>query len=295
MPMGVSQQLEQFAASAEPRVLRLRDTTPAERSAAHGWVEKHELASVRSWEHVSVTIDGERVLQVTKPEGWQPETSGTAAPTSQRPTKQNHQPRSSTVLPAASANTCKGTTTMAVGENVHDRLEEFAASAYERMELTGTTPADRSATHIWVEEHKDAAIRSWGHESANIGGERVLVLTKPAGTFAPAGVVSAAPPNQKKKRKKRKGPASTEGLTEAELKRREWQKKKQKEALERQRNGLPRVMPSKRRRANNPRRKGHNNEKRIQPNGISPPSETADQTGTGTSFMRPGAWHAASA
>eukprot|EP01043_Picozoa_sp_COSAG02_P085029 COSAG02_NODE_22749_length_741_cov_1.102804_1_plen_61_part_10 len=59
---GVSQQLEQFAASAEPLVLQLRDTTPAERSAAHSWVEKHEEASVRAWEHVSVTIDGERVL-----------------------------------------------------------------------------------------------------------------------------------------------------------------------------------------------------------------------------------------
>jgi hypothetical protein len=289
---GVSQQLEQFAASAEPLVLQLRDTTPAERSAAHSWVEKHEEASVRAWEHVSVTIDGERVLQVTKPDGWQPAVPKVAAPTPQRPA---NRPRASAAPPTAAPSVCRGSTTVAVGENVHDRLSEFAVSAFERMEVIGTTPADRSATHGWVEEHTDAAIRSWGHESANVNGERVLILTKPAGTPAPAGAGSAALPAKKKKKKKRKGPASTEGLTEAELKRREWQKQKQQEALERQKKGLPRVMPSKRRRANDPRRKGHNNDKK-EPDGPpdGPPSGYTEGVSEGDGFMQPGAWRAPS-
>ena len=286
--MGISEQLAQFAASAEPLQLQLRDTTAAERSAAHSWVEKHELASVRSWEHVSVTIDGERVLQVTKPDGWQPKT---AAPTPQRSTKQP-KARSATAPPAAAPTACRGSTTVAVGENIYDRLADFAMSSYQRMEVTGTSPADRSATHSWVEQHENVAIRSWGHESVNIRNERVLVLTKPADTPAPDGAGSATLPTKKKNKKKRKGPASTDGLSEAELKRREWQKKKQKEAIERQQNGLQPVLPSKRRRANNPQRKGHNNAKPRQPDGNARPSGHTGGASAGDSFMQPGAWQA---
>ena len=290
---SVSDQLEQFAAAAEPQQLLLRDTTPAERSAAHSWVEKHEEPSVRAWEHVSVTIEGARVLQVTKPDGWRPKASrsSSATPTPTRPAKQP-KARSSAASAGAAPSVCTGSITVAVGENVHDRLAEFAASAYERMELTGTTAADRSATHGWVEEHEDATIRSWGHESANVGGKRVLILTKPVGTpvlrEVDSGVLLA---KKKKKKKKRKGPASTEGLSEAELKRREWQKKKQKEAIERQQKGLPRVMPSKRRRANNPRRKGHNNDKKVQPDGQAASFEDSNGGNVG-GFMQPGAWQA---
>ena len=289
--MGVSDQLAQFVASAEPLQLQLRDTTAAERSAAHSWVEKHDLASVRSWEHVSVTIDGERVLQVTKPDGWQPEAPKTAAPTPQRSAKQQ-KARPSAAPPAAAPSACSGSTTVAVGENIYDRLAEFAASSYERMEVTGTSPADRSATHSWVEQHENVAIRSWGHESANIRNERVLILTKPAGTPAPDGAGSATLPPKKKNKKKRKGPASTEGLSAAELKRREWQKKKQKEAIERQKNGLQPVLPSKRRRANNPQRKGHNNGKPPQPDGNAPPPGYTGRANAGDGFMQPGAWQA---
>lgn len=291
---SVSEQLEQFAAAAEPQQLLLRDTTPAERSAAHSWVEKHEDPSVRAWEHVSATIEGARVLQVTKPDGWRPKASrgSSATPTPTRPAKQPKE-RSSAASAGAAPSVCSGSTTVAVGENVHDRLAEFAASAYERMELTGTTAADRSATHGWVEEHEDATIRSWGHESANVGGKRVLILTKPVGTPVPREVDSGAllPKKKKKRKRKRKGPASTEGLSEAELKRREWQKKKQKEAIERQQKGLPRVMPSKRRRANNPRRKGHNNDKQVQPDGQAASSEGSNAGNVG-GFMQPGAWQA---
>jgi hypothetical protein len=177
---------------------------------------------------------------------------------------------------------------------VHDRLDEFAASAYERMELTGTTPADRSATHTWVEEHANATIKAWGHESATVGGERVLILTKPAGTPAPAGAgATALPAKKKKKKKKRKGPASTEGLTEDEIKRREWQKKKQKEAIERQKKGLPAAMPSKRRRANHPMRKGHNNDKRDElpdGGGGQAPSSYNPEASAGEGFMKAEAW-----
>jgi hypothetical protein len=290
---SVSEKLVAFAAAAEPSQLRLRDTTPAERSAAHSWVEKHESASVRSWEHVSVTIDGERVLQVTKPEGWQPE-ARKAPPAAASRTPKRSAKQSAPSPASAAPSICSGSTTVAVGTNVHDRLDEFAASAYERMELTGTTPADRSATHTWVEEHANATIKAWGHESATVGGERVLILTKPAGTPAPAGAgATALPAKKKKKKKKRKGPASTEGLTEDEIKRREWQKKKQKEAIERQKKGLPAAMPSKRRRANHPMRKGHNNDKRDElpdGGGGQAPSSYNPEASAGEGFMKAEAW-----
>jgi hypothetical protein len=291
---SVSEKLVAFAAAAEPSQLRLRDTTPAERSAAHSWVEKHESASVRSWEHVSVTIDGERVLQVTKPEGWQPE-ARKAPPAAASRTPKRSAKQSAPSPASAAPSICSGSTTVAVGTNVHDRLDEFAASAYERMELTGTTPADRSATHTWVEEHANATIKAWGHESATVGGERVLILTKPAGTPAPAGAGATALPakKKKKKKKKRKGPASTEGLTEDEIKRREWQKKKQKEAIERQKKGLPAAMPSKRRRANHPMRKGHNNDKRDElpdGGGGQAPSSYNPEASAGEGFMKAEAW-----
>jgi len=291
---SVSEKLVAFAAAAEPSQLRLRDTTPAERSAAHSWVEKHESASVRSWEHVSVTIDGERVLQVTKPEGWQPE-ARKAPPAAASRTPKRSAKQSAPSPASAAPSICSGSTTVAVGTNVHDRLDEFAASAYERMELTGTTPADRSATHTWVEEHANATIKAWGHESATVGGERVLILTKPAGTPAPAGAGATALPakKKKKKKKKRKGPASTEGLTEDEIKRREWQKKKQKEAIERQKKGLPAAMPSKRRRANHPMRKVHNNDKRDElpdGGGGQAPSSYNPEASAGEGFMKAEAW-----
>ena len=178
------------------------------------------------------------------------------------------------------------------------RLQKEAEEGNERLpenhgyggSKVSARPAKRA--RVQVEEHEDATIRSWGHESANVGGKRVLILTKPVGTpvlrEVDSGVLLA---KKKKKKKKRKGPASTEGLSEAELKRREWQKKKQKEAIERQQKGLPRVMPSKRRRANNPRRKGHNNDKKVQPDGQAASFEDSNGGNVG-GFMQPGAWQA---
>ena len=59
---------------------------------------------------------------------------------------------------------------------------------------------------------------------------------------------------------------------------------------ERAQKGLPRVMPSKRRRANNPRRKGHNNDKQVELNGSEPPSRYNGGGTTSERFMQPGAW-----
>lgn len=290
--MGVAAQLEEFASTLEPKQLQLRDTTPADRSNAHSWVEKHASASVRGWEHVSVTIDGAKVLQVTKPDDWAPEEAAPAKKV--KKTKPSKEKKAPTAAPAGPA-LCSGSTTVAVGGNVHDRLDEFADSAFAEMTLTGTTASDRSETHGWVEGHAKKAIQAWGHDSATVGGERVMVLTKPAGTAAPAGAGGVKNAVAKKKKgKKRKGPASTEGLTAEEIKRREWQKQKQQEAIARQQKGQPAVMSSKRRRANNPQRKGKNYGASIPDDGEArdpsmkwvnpePPQE-------GDGFMRGGAW-----
>ena len=195
-------QLQAFAESTE-KELALRGTSGADRNAVHRWVETHDSAQVREWKHVSaLDDDGAKVLRLTKP-------AATA---------------SVSAAPAATAASTGGSTTVAVGGNVHDRLEEFLASNRTRMELTGTDAADRSATHSWVEGHASAAVRAWGHKSTTVGGQRVMVLTKPDGAEGGAAAAAGGQPEQrkKKKRRKRKGPASTEGLSEEEIKRREW-------------------------------------------------------------------------
>jgi hypothetical protein len=227
---SVHEQLENFASSGDREFILSTDA--AGRSAAHEWVEKHHS----SWAHVSATVGGDRVLQITKGEG------DTTA--------------------AASSITLEC-------ENVLEQLEEFAGSEHSMLDITGTAPADRSAAHEWVEKHADAAVRSWVHVSNTVDGVRVLQISKTAavvGTRKKKSMAdlrastwaAGAGDSTKKKRVRKRGAKPDSELTPAELDRRNHQREKREEALARQKRGLPALPPSKRRRANHTMRKNHN-------------------------------------
>eukprot|EP01051_Picozoa_sp_SAG22_P009804 SAG22_NODE_843_length_6889_cov_61.521649_10_plen_257_part_00 len=63
--VSVFDRLQKFLESEETTLV-LSDTTPAERSAAHKFVESHESSWVRGWLHDSKTAGGKRQLVVVK-------------------------------------------------------------------------------------------------------------------------------------------------------------------------------------------------------------------------------------
>ena len=63
--MSVFDRLEAFKAGGE-KALVLRDTTPADRNAAHKWVEDNADEAVRGWVHESRSVAGARELHVVK-------------------------------------------------------------------------------------------------------------------------------------------------------------------------------------------------------------------------------------
>jgi hypothetical protein len=243
-------QLEAFAKS-ELLTLSIAETTPAQRSAAHSWIETHPDAAVRAWVHVSKTVGGERVLHISRDRAEVPggvEVADKASSSAERTPTQ-----------------C---------ENVLDQLAAFADSDATELTLTGTSSADRSAAHRWVETHEDAAVRGWRHVSDTMGGVRVLCISKADGAATTAGTqrskrsMSDLAPAKwgsgegggsgKPKRKRKRGTRPDSELTPEELDRRNHQRRKQQEALARQAKGLPSQPSSKRRRANHTMRRGHN-------------------------------------
>ena len=63
-------------------------------------------------------------------------------------------------------------------DGVIGRLKEFLTSSERVMTLKGTSTLDRKLAHTWVETHRDAAVRSWGHVAKLVGAERVMTITK---------------------------------------------------------------------------------------------------------------------
>ena len=71
-------------------------------------------------------------------------------------------------------------------DGIMGQLKAFVTSSESVLTLVGTSAQDRRAVHSWVENHKDAAVRSYGHVAKAVGTERVMTITK-------SGPLAAAP------------------------------------------------------------------------------------------------------
>ena len=80
--------------------------------------------------------------------------------------------------PAAEESSDESTDSSDEDEGIIGRLKEFLISSERVLTLKGTSTLDRKLAHSWVETHRDAAVRSWGHVAKLVGAERVMTITK---------------------------------------------------------------------------------------------------------------------